>query len=164
WKYDRLAESALGACPMRTGTKAWEGQLLSAFDLYAGHFLAMEAEEAWMLAPRVRWKTRFERIVAALSSHFQHGKRFDEAVNICQRALEMDPLNEVHYRRLMSCYLELGETAAVARTYANCRYVLAKSLDAQPSYETERIQRMALERGHLSVRRLNSAESTGCAS
>lgn len=164
WRFDLLAESALGAYSNRAGSNAWEFQLLSAFNLYAGHFLALEAEEAWMLAPRTRWKIRFERIVTALSSHFQQGRRFDDAVDICQRALEVEPLNEVHYRRLMSCYFELGETAAVARTYANCRDVLAKGLGAQPSVETERIQRMALECGHSSVRHLQEAAPTGRAS
>jgi DNA-binding SARP family transcriptional activator len=48
-------------------------------------------------------------------------------------------LNELLYRRLMSCYLKEGEVAGVVRTYLQCREALAKGFAATPSIETERL-------------------------
>jgi DNA-binding SARP family transcriptional activator len=92
-----------------------------------------------MLAPRLRLKTKFERLVSALSMHLEHQMRFADAIDICLRALELDPLNELLYRRLMSCYLKRGEIAGAMRTYLRCREALAKGLAAPISSETERL-------------------------
>jgi DNA-binding SARP family transcriptional activator len=92
-----------------------------------------------MLTPRLRLKTKFERLVAALSMHLENRDRFADAIDLCLHALEFDPLNELLYRRLMSCYLKEGEVSRVVRTYQRCREALAKGLAATPSIETESI-------------------------
>jgi len=143
WEFERLVNEALHMPAHRVEGKAWESQLRTALGLYTGHFLALEAEEFWMLEPRMRWKTKFERAVTALSVFLEREGRFPEAIDLCLQALELDPLNELLYRRLMNCYLLCGETAAVAKTYAICREALSKGLDAQPSAETDRIYRLA---------------------
>ncbi|MGH8767877.1 MAG: bacterial transcriptional activator domain-containing protein [Burkholderiales bacterium] len=43
------------------------------------------------------------------------------------------------YRRLMSCYLKVGELASVLRTFMRCREALANELSSPPSIETESI-------------------------
>jgi LuxR family maltose regulon positive regulatory protein len=121
-----------------------EMQLRLALNLYAGDFLALESEESWMMAPRLRLKTKFERLVSALSSHLEHEKRFPDAIDLCLQALELDPLNELLYRRLMSCYLKRGELAGVLSMYQRCREALAKGLSVPISSETERLRLEAL--------------------
>jgi DNA-binding SARP family transcriptional activator len=155
WEFENLATTALRSAPSGDG-KEWEAQLRAALGLYVGDFLALEAEESWMLEPRLRWKTRFERIVSALSSRLESANRFDEAVDVCQQALEIEPLNELLYRRLMNCYLVRGEIAAVVRVYSSCRDVLGKGLGTRPALETERIYRAALEASAAAVYRSGS--------
>jgi len=70
--------------------------------------------------------------------------RFEEAIDICQRALELDPLNELLYRCLMGCYLKQGEVARALDTYVRCREALAKGLSAAVSCETARLYVQAL--------------------
>jgi LuxR family transcriptional regulator, maltose regulon positive regulatory protein len=145
WEFERLASKALQGSPQHANACDWENDLRAALDLYAGHFLASEAEEAWMLEPRIRWKTRFERVVAALSAHYENTHRFAATIDLCLHALEIDPLNEFIYRRLMACYLERGEVASAARVYANCCDALAKGFTTRPSAETERLYRVAMD-------------------
>jgi DNA-binding SARP family transcriptional activator len=134
-----------------------ESNLRAALSLYSGHFLARESEESWMLTPRLRLKTKFERLVATLSMHLENHERFADAIDLCLHALEFDPLNELLYRRLMSCYLKEGEVAGVVRTYLRCREALAKGLAATPSIETERLY---LE-GMRAINELNGAQAAG---
>ena len=139
WTFERSVNDGLRGLNEPAGSHAAEERLRAALSLYSGHFLSRESEESWMLAPQLRLKTKFERLVAALSMHLENQDRFADAIDLCLHALESDPLNELLYRRLMSCYLKEGEVAAVVRTYVRCREALAKGLATTPSIETERL-------------------------
>ena len=139
WSFERLASDGLRGLDESAIGKPSELQLRLALNLYAGHFLALESEESWMFAPRLRFKAKFERLIAALATHLERQNRFADAIDVCLEALERDPLNELLYRRLMGCYLKRGELAEAARTYSRCREALAKGLAMQPSMETERM-------------------------
>ncbi len=139
WSFERWVNDGLRRLDEPAGGDAAELHLRAALSLYSGHFLSCESEESWMLTPRLRLKTKFERLVAALSKHLESRQRFADAVDLCLQALERDPLNELIYRRLMSCYLKVGELASVLRTYMRCREALANEFSSPPSIETENI-------------------------
>jgi two-component SAPR family response regulator len=61
-----------------------------------------------MLTPRLRLKTKCERWRRRCPSTSKAGSGFTDAVDLCLQALERDPLNELIYRGLMSCYLKMG--------------------------------------------------------
>ncbi|HEX4985344.1 MAG TPA: BTAD domain-containing putative transcriptional regulator [Burkholderiales bacterium] len=148
WEFERLANAGLehggqpaaGACP--------EARLRLALRLYSGHFLSREIEEPWMVAARLRLKTKFERVTAALTEHLEYQRRHAEAVDACLQALGLDPLNEFLYRRLMSYYLRRGEIAAVMGIYRRCCEALAKGYGVPVSAETERLYLEALRASH----------------
>ena len=103
WSFERFVNDGLRRLDESAIGKPSELQLRLALNLYAGHFLAREFEESWMFAPRLRLKTKFERLVAALATHLERQNRFSDAIDVCLQALERDPLNELLYRRLMGC-------------------------------------------------------------
>jgi LuxR family maltose regulon positive regulatory protein len=144
WDFERLVNSGLDGLGAAAKTSDPEAQLRAALGLYSGHFLARESDEAWMLAARLRLRSKFERLVTALSEHLEHHMRFADAIEICQRALELDPLNELLYRRLMGCYLKRGEIASALATYLRCREALARGLSAPVSSDTARLYLQAL--------------------
>lgn len=139
WSFERSVNDGLRRLNEPASGDAAELHLRAALSLYSGHFLSRESEESWVLTPQLRLKTKFERLVAALTMHLENRDRFVDAIDLCLHALESDPLNELLYRRMMSCYLKEGEVAGVVRTYLRCREALAKGLAARPSIETERL-------------------------
>jgi DNA-binding SARP family transcriptional activator len=141
WHFERTVSDGLH---LMADQKAREARLRAALDLYTGHFLALEAEESWMIEPRIRWKTKFERVVTALSVYLESEGRYADAVDLCLQTLALDPLNELLYRRLMNCYLKRGEFASALGTYLRCREALTKGLSAPISSETERLHLEAL--------------------
>ena len=141
WSFERSVNDGLHRLTDSAAGDAAEPHLRAALGLYSGHFLSRECEESWMLTPRLRLMTKFERLVAALSRHLENRGRFGDAVDLCLQALERDPLNELIYRRLMSCYLKAGEFASVLRTYKRCRDALANEFSSPPSVETQNIYR-----------------------
>lgn len=148
WDFERSANRGLEIIGSTGPDKDSEAHLRAALGLYSGQFLARESEEPWMFAPRLRLRTKFERVVSALSMHLETRKRFADTIDVCLQALELDPLNERLYRRLMSCYLKRGELASVLSTYRRCREALVKGLCASVSSETEQLYLEALHATH----------------
>jgi LuxR family transcriptional regulator, maltose regulon positive regulatory protein len=159
WEFERKANTGLDLHDEKNYDGEIETRLRDALALYAGQFLVHESEESWMLARRLRLKTKFERVVSALSMQLENQERFGEAVDCCLQALERDPFNEVVYRRLMSCYFKQSETAAVVRTYRQCRDALAKGLGVPLSIETERIYLEAMRGSRHLDKTMNAAMS-----
>lgn len=151
WQFERCANQGLVLLDDAATASLALAQLRAALALYCGHFLGREADEAWMLAPRLRLRIRFERLVGRLSGFLEDCERHGEAVDICLQALERDPLDEAIYRRLMRCYLRGGEYSRALLTYRRCREALGNGLEAQPSTQT----------GELYLEALRAANRTG---
>ena len=110
--------------------------------LYAGHFLASESQEGWVVAARDRWKAKFIRAVALIGGALESRQEWEQAAALFSRALELDNLAEALYRRLMVCYRELGEPAESLNVYRRCRDMLSIVLGIKPSPETEAVRAM----------------------
>ena len=108
--------------------------------LYAGHFLVSETQEAWAVAARDKFRAKFIRAVAVVGGSLEARQEWEQAVALFSRALELDNLAEALYRRLMVCYRELGEPAEALNVYRRCREMLSIVLGVKPSLETEAIR------------------------
>lgn len=108
--------------------------------LYAGHFLVSETQEAWAVAARDKFRAKFIRAVAVIGGSLEARQEWEQAVALFSRALELDNLAEALYRRLMVCYRELGEPAEALNVYRRCREMLSIVLGVKPSPETEAIR------------------------
>jgi LuxR family maltose regulon positive regulatory protein len=110
-------------------------------DLYRGPLLPDENELPWILSAREQFQQRFLRAVdllgAAMEAHGQH----DKAIGLYERAVEIEPLAEGIYRRLMRCYQLSGSPADAIRVYRRCRQMLSVMLGMQPSKDTENLMR-----------------------
>jgi LuxR family transcriptional regulator, maltose regulon positive regulatory protein len=144
WQFERWTNEGLALLDDEASRKSAETQLYGAFNLYSGQYLARECDEAWMLAPRLRLRFKFERLAVGLCGHLEEAERYRDAVDLCLQALERDPLNELLYRQLMRCYLRGGEFSRALLTYRNCREALRTCLGVPPAAETEHIYLEAL--------------------
>jgi ATP/maltotriose-dependent transcriptional regulator MalT/DNA-binding SARP family transcriptional activator len=139
WALERLlgeAESGWKAAPPegKNGCPATE-KADRALRLYKGSFLPEEVDEPWAVHPRERLRGRFLRGAEALGTHLEESGRWNEAAERYQRALEVDPLIERLYSRLMICHEELGQTSEALATFERCRRLLQRSLGVEPSVE-----------------------------
>jgi DNA-binding SARP family transcriptional activator len=107
--------------------------------LYRGHLFAHEPEQPWMLAPRDRLRRCWLDVVRRLGQHYELRAEWGEACSLYQRTVDLDPLDEETYRRLMLCHQKAGERAEALHTYLRCREQLDVGLGVKPSQETERL-------------------------
>jgi DNA-binding SARP family transcriptional activator len=90
---------------------------------------------------RDRLRSKLVRTVLGLGNRLQATGRWNEAVTLYQRTLELDNLTEALYRGVMICHRELGQPAAALQAYRRCRELLSVVLGLAPSAETEAVRR-----------------------
>jgi DNA-binding SARP family transcriptional activator len=109
--------------------------------LYRGAFMATEDDQPWMLQSRERLRGLFRRRVMAIGQALEHRFQWDQAIELYQHTLDIDPLAEEMYQRLMLAQRELGRLADALDIYRRCRETLSHSLGIRPSATTEAIHR-----------------------
>ena len=112
--------------------------------LYRGPFLDNEEPQRWLLAARERTRQRFLRSLSDAGSYWERRERWSEAATLYERGLDIDPIAEDLYRRLMRCYLAQRRPAEAARIFHRCREMLLAQLGVPPSAETEALFRSTI--------------------
>ncbi|MDH5632460.1 MAG: hypothetical protein OEZ10_05630 [Gammaproteobacteria bacterium] len=105
-------------------------------ELYKGDLLAHDADAFWALPLQTRLRKR------ALSAMQQGIARlgelglWDAVEQVCEYALEIDPVAEVFHRELMTAHIARGQQAEAIRQYQQCRAMLSRILKTTPGPET----------------------------
>ncbi len=136
WDFDRIAGEH--------GARPAPDHALAALRIYQGHFLQREAPRSWLFAYRERLRRRFHRLVLTEGERLESAGRREDAASFYERGLELDPLAETLYQRLMGCLACTGAMADVLCVYRRCREQLAAELGVEPAPATEAIRRAAL--------------------
>lgn len=110
----------------------------AALDLYQGAFLPMQ-EAPWATLLRERLRSKFVRAVHAYAERCDRLGQHDLSIAVYRRAIEIDPLAEELYRRLMGVYDRLGLTADAVALYRRCRLILGRLLGVMPAIETREV-------------------------
>jgi DNA-binding SARP family transcriptional activator len=126
----------------RAGLTQDPTSLRAALGLYGGAFLS---GSDCPLALEVRNRLRRKYIQAALrlgQQHEQNGET-SSAIELYDRALDVDCTSEDVHRALMRCLAREGKPAAVGAAYQRCRTMLWRHFAISPSPATEQVYREA---------------------
>jgi DNA-binding SARP family transcriptional activator len=96
-----------------------------------------------MLGARERLRARFHRLAVELGYSYEVEGKWENAIRVYRDAIELDNLAEELYRRLMACYLRIGQRSEVAEVYRRCRQQLSVVLGVAPAASTEALRRQA---------------------
>jgi LuxR family maltose regulon positive regulatory protein len=119
-------------------TKAVE-LIQRAIEIYHGSFLSGEAGEPWKIAFSGRLSTKFLRGVGRLGHYWESSGEWEKAVECYERAIEVDPMAEELYGRLMACYHHLGRRSKAISLYYSLQRILSAALGIGPSPEIETV-------------------------
>jgi LuxR family transcriptional regulator, maltose regulon positive regulatory protein len=143
WAFDRGIERLRTIHP---GDTDWEAMAMRVLALYRGSLFAHELTQSWMLAPRDQRHRSLLWLARRLGDQFERRGAVNDAIQLYQRVLDIDPVAEELYQRLMACQSRAGNRTEALDTYRRCREQLAASLAVAPSGETERLH-LALRAG-----------------
>lgn len=111
-------------------------QLLS---LYQGAFLEREATRSWGLSLRERLRSKLLRHILDAGQAWESLGEWDRAIRGYRKGLEIDPLIETLYQRLMHCFRHTGRVSEALATYQRCRAVLAEQFRIEPARATREL-------------------------
>lgn len=106
------------------------------FALYQGAFLERESARPWTLSMRERLRSKLMRHIIETGQAWEGAKDWQRAIRIYRKGLEIDPLTESLYQRLIVCLRDSGQIAEALAIAHQCRNVLANQLQIQPSPKT----------------------------
>ncbi len=110
-----------------------------ALSRFRGEFLSDEPESGWLIPHREHWRKRFEAICMASSECFISLGSYPSAIEACQEILKKDRCHEGAYRQLMLCHYLSGHMNEAQIVFRQCREMLKKELEIEPSEETVKL-------------------------
>ena len=112
--------------------------------LCTGPFLKGETDRT-IIATRERLNNRVQHALESLGLYCEMNGEWSQARDYYQKGLELNPMLESLYQRLMVCHRELGQKAEAMIVYQRCLLALSTYLNISPSHHTLSIQRSLME-------------------
>ena len=135
-KHRKKAEAAQEAGDLAAAIDEYR----AALELVRGVFLAEDPYEEWAMEARQEWQERHLGVFSNLSECLALKGRYTEAIEVCERALEMDGYREELHRRLMLYHYCAGEQGLALQTYRRYAKTLREELGSEPSPDLSRLK------------------------
>ena len=103
---------------------------------YRGPFLEGETSP-WALAFRELLRAHYLSMAERLGDMLEQENDWSAAAECYRSVIEVEPVAETFYRRLMSSYVQLGCRTEALAVYQRCRQSLLTCLGAKPTRETQ---------------------------
>lgn len=117
--------------------------LLQALDLYRGDFLPKLSMEAWVMPISAYYHQRYLDAAGQALSLLCRDGRWQDALALCRRALEIEPYREDLYQYQMRCQIALGDRSGAIAAYETMSELLFDTFGVMPSDESRRLYRNA---------------------
>lgn len=116
----------------------------TALRMYKGPFLGAAPSEPWAMAYVHRLRSKFIRLVRRIAGCCEDGGRWADALEIYQKALEIDSLVEEFYQRALLCCEKLGLRSDGVLLYGRYRHLVQVTLGVAPSRDTQQLYQRLL--------------------
>ena len=117
---------------------------LQALALYQGDFLSKLSAEPWVVPISAYFHNLYIQTVLETVPMLEARDRLEESVDLCRKAVELEPYSEVLYQHLMRDLLDLGEQRSAIQVYENMSQLLLDNFGIMPSEELRALHREAL--------------------
>lgn len=118
--------------------------LQCALNRYRGHFLEGESAH-WALAFRDRLRSHFLKMSERLGNLLEQESDWSAAIDCYYQAIEIVPVAESFYHRLMICHEKLGQRTEALAVFLRCRKTLLTHLGISPAHDTQALYQRLLE-------------------
>ncbi len=119
-----------------------EAQLENAANLWRGELLEgvtltdAPSFDDWLIARREIARGWLDGVLERLWGLYAESGRVNLALEVAQRRVRLEPLNESAHRSLIELHVRSGNRTAALEAYRACRTVLASELGIEPALET----------------------------
>ena len=121
-----------------------------AIDLYTGDLLPEDRYEEWAEQRRTALRASYLALLARLSAICEESGHAEDALELLQRLIVLDPLHEDAHVGLMRLYALTGQRRRALSQYQHLRDALQRELDVEPTESSQQLYQQIL-RGQLPV-------------
>jgi LuxR family transcriptional regulator, maltose regulon positive regulatory protein len=144
WAFEQASDRAF-ALASAAGTpeqaQGLVGATRAALNYCRGTLLADDAQSAWTVAPRERFRSQLLRLLSTVGAILEKQGLVEDLINLYRQALESDSLNEALYRRLMLSLANAKRPHEASEVYQCCRAVFKAEQQSDPSVATQELYR-----------------------
>ena len=119
-----------------------------ALEIYRGDFLPEELYAPWPDKKREELRSKYLELLNKMASLHERQGSSKRAMECYKKAIQVDPLIEESYQKLMTFYSNKGMYNEALRIYEDCKKALKKELKTEPDSTTTAIYRKALEKAN----------------
>lgn len=148
-------QAALARARHATAPSTARHQLETALQLYWGELLP-SADDPWLAPIRTDLRHSYGQGLTDLTELLLRQGDYQSALAPAQQLLQLDPLREASYARLMQIYTALGKRAAALWVYHSCVATLRRAVGIEPAATTRQRyeQLLNLEQAELPTHQL----------
>jgi ATP/maltotriose-dependent transcriptional regulator MalT/DNA-binding SARP family transcriptional activator len=117
-----------------------------ALEIYKGEFLSEELYAPWPERKREELRSKYLELLNKMANFHERQGSLKKAMDCYKKAIQVDPLIEESYQKLMTLYSNKGMYNEALRIYEDCRKALKRELKAQPNSTTSAIHKKILEK------------------
>lgn len=107
--------------------------MLRAVDLYTGEFLPMIASEPWVAVESVKYRDMFMTCVNDAYTLLQADTRFEDALEVCDKAIKVCPYDEDLHLKRISALIDLRRYQDALTAYDEASRMFLEDLGVSPS-------------------------------
>lgn len=93
----------------------------------------------WLFYQREKSQRDYFALLSRLADYLKEKKMVDKCIQIYEEMININPLQEEWYIKLIQLYLELGDRKSALDKYERCCKVLREELDVGPMQELQKI-------------------------
>jgi TolB-like protein/two-component SAPR family response regulator len=130
-EFERLAgETALDS--IEAAARLYRGPFMAGFAIRDAAF------SEWLEAERTRLQDLASAVLYRLGKHYKAAGRYEEALAIARRLLDLNPLREKSHRLIMRIHAKSGDRSQALLQYQRCAELLHRELGVEPDFITIR--------------------------
>src|ERR671933_2154579 len=111
----------------------------AAVALYGGEYLPDDIYEDWTIKLRERLRSAYERLLLAWGEALAGQGAYEQAIEVAEHLLRLDPALEAAHRAVMGYYAAAGWRDRAVQQYRRCTLALQHELGIDPDAATSRL-------------------------
>jgi DNA-binding SARP family transcriptional activator len=120
-------------CTCCSGREEGISYLENAFDIYKGEFMPNLEKEDWAIFKRNHFNRLYIKCIKELSNRYFDQERYDDAIRICENALNYEPYEEEIHIKLIEALVKKGDFRAAKKHYSCVTSMFYEEFNISPS-------------------------------
>ena len=121
------------------------GDYLSALDLYDGDYLPDCVDQHWVFAIRNHYRRLYLKTVVSATELLQIERRYDDIIDLCQKAINIDIYEEAFHLNLMDALMHKGQQKQALEHYEYITGFYYHEMGLKPSGDMRMLYKRLLQ-------------------